>query len=93
MTAMPDFNATDIVGIFQYINTLSSNWFGNLLPISLFAVLFISFMRTGIERALISSSFIAMLFAIMLWLAGICQEAVVVGLALLVGIGAILNVI
>ncbi len=93
MTALPDFNATNIAGIFSYINILTENWFGNLLPLSFFIIMFISMRRYEFEKTLLAASFGTLLFTIFLWLAGITQEGFVVLFSILTGVGVLLNIL
>ncbi len=91
--SMPTFNSTNIVEIFQYVNLLTEGWFGNLLPVSFFIIMFISMQRWELSKSLLASSFGSLSFSLFLWLAGITSQGFVVLFGILTGVAALLNLI
>lgn len=83
-------NATDYVGLMQYIETGVPVPFGEISVLIVFAVSFMIFMRYGVPRSFAAASFISFLMGLFLFLIGILPNYFLSVLEVLVASSVIL---
>ena len=90
---MSYFNWTNITSptdLFNYANIVTNNWFGLMLIISIFIILFISFKSYETEKAFSATTFISTIIALLLSLMGILSPEYVIIMIVLTAISVIL---
>jgi len=67
--AMP--NATNLLDLFIYANTITENFFGTMLLFAVWVVMFMALANQGAQKSLTGASFITVLIGALLWSAGV----------------------
>lgn len=76
MTYPSPVNATRISQLLQYTNEVTNNWFGNLVILAIFVIVFLAMLNRPVKEAFAAASFITLLLASFLYLMQILNELV-----------------
>ena len=87
LTALTD--NTNIFGILSATNTLSDGFFGIILLLLFFVILFVSFKQFEVKRALSSSLFILSIAVILMRVLGIVTDLVMFAVFILTGLSLV----
>lgn len=81
-----DANITTALGLFQYMNTVTTNTFWNLFIIILFFLSFMGLKAFRTETALSASAFFMTMVSFILWMLGLSHQLFIVGFSILTAI-------
>ena len=68
-------NATDLLGIFTYANTITENLFGTVIMFTIWVLLFLAMGNQPPQKSLTAASFITVIVGALFWAAGIIGAA------------------
>jgi len=85
-------NATSLLGVFQYANTITGDLFGVMLVFGIWVLSFFALQHEAPRKSLTAASFITTLIAVVFWAAGVVGATAVIAsiLALIASVGYML---
>lgn len=82
-------NATSLVGLFQYSNTVTNDIFGVATLFAFFLVATIGMSHAGIEKSIPAGAFLTMMISYLFFIPGLVSEYVPIIFTILTGISMI----
>lgn len=77
-------NITGLYDSAVYFNLITGGWFGLSIIASTWAILFLVFMRWGVDKAAPSASFVTLLMALALRASGLISDSIIILLIILI---------